>query len=182
MSAEVTILVLTGVSGAGKTTIGELLARRLGWTFQEGDALHPARNIAKMKAGVALTDVDRAPWLDAIAARIDDLVAAGQSAVITCSALKRAYRAVLARGRPQVRFVFLAGKVSTLEARVAGRRGHFMPASLLASQLATLEPPLPSEHAIEIDIDQGVDAQVSEIVAALETPTPGHGPTRSGRV
>jgi gluconokinase len=182
MNAQVTILVIMGVSGAGKTTVGEPLARRLGWTFQEGDALHPAGNIAKMKAGVALTDADRAPWLDAIAARIDDLVGAGQSAVITCSALKRAYRAVLARGRPQVRFVFLNGEVSTLEARVARRHGHFMPASLLASQLAALEPPSPSEHAIGINIDQSVDAQVSEIVAALGTPTLGHVPTSGGKV
>jgi carbohydrate kinase (thermoresistant glucokinase family) len=100
MSADPTILVVMGVSGAGKTTIGQPLARRLGWIFQEGDALHPIRNIAKMKSGIALTDADRRPWLEAIAMRIDALIAAGQSAVITCSALKRPYRDILTRGRP----------------------------------------------------------------------------------
>ena len=170
MSADPTILVVMGVSGAGKTTIGQPLAGRLGWTFQEGDALHPARNIARMKAGIALTDADRRPWLEAIAMRIDALIAAGQSAVITCSALKRAYRDVLTRGRPQVRFVFLNGSVSTLKKRLARRHGHFMPSSLLPSQIADLEAPVASERAIDIDIDQPVEAQVSEIIDAIQRP------------
>jgi gluconokinase len=181
MSADPTILVVMGVSGAGKTTIGQPIARRLGWIFQEGDALHPIRNIAKMKSGIALTDADRRPWLEAIAMRIDALIAAGQSAVITCSALKRPYRDILTRGRPQVRFVFLNGDVTTLEERLARRHGHFMPSSLLPSQIADLEPPARSEGVIEIDIDQPVDAQVTEIIAAIQEARQADAPSQVGR-
>jgi len=170
----VTIVVVMGVSGAGKTTVGEALAARLGWAFVEGDALHPAANVAKMAAGEPLTDADRAPWLAAIARRIDELSAGG--AVVTCSALKRAYRSVLAR--PGVRFVFLTGEPEVLEKRMAARRGHFMPPSLLASQLATLEPPGPSENAVAVDIGADVNEQVEAIVTALGL---AHPPGGAGR-
>ncbi len=162
-----TILVVMGVSGAGKSTVAGPLAERLGWTFQEGDALHPPANIAKMKAGVPLTDADRLPWLAAIGAWMDREAAAGQGGVVTCSALKRAYRDVLTDGRPFVRFVYLKGSEELIAARVARRVGHFMPPSLLASQFADLQPPGPDEHAIVIDVDQPARAQVDEIVAAL---------------
>ncbi len=161
------VLVIMGVSGSGKSTVARPLAAQLGWPFQEGDALHPPANIAKMKAGKALDDADRAPWLAAIGAWIDGQGARGQGGVVTCSALKRAYRDQLARDRPQVRFVFLRGSRALLAARVATRTGHFMPASLLDSQFATLEPPGPDENPIDVDIDQPVDAQVADITRSL---------------
>jgi gluconokinase len=165
-----TIAVIMGVSGSGKSTVAIPLARRLGWDFQEGDALHPAANIAKMSAGIALDDADRAPWLAAIAAWIDIQAAAGKPGVVTCSALKRAYRDILTTGRPQVRIVYLRGSKSLIAARLAARTGHFMPPSLLDSQFATLEEPTPAEGAIVIDIDQPVAAQVADIVRALGEP------------
>ncbi len=162
-----TIAVIMGVSGSGKSTVAIPLARRLGWDFQEGDALHPAANIAKMSAGIALDDADRAPWLAAIAAWIDAQAAAGKPGVVTCSALKRAYRDILTTGRPQVRIVYLRGSQSLIAARLAARTGHFMPPSLLDSQFAALQEPTPAEGAIVIDIDQPVTAQVDDIVRAL---------------
>ncbi len=161
------ILVVMGVSGAGKSTVAKPLAERLGWTFQEGDALHPAANIAKMKAGIPLTDADRLPWLAAIGAWMDKERAAGQGGVVTCSALKRAYRDILANGRPFVRFVYLKGSEDLIAQRVDHRVGHFMPPSLLASQFTDLQPPGPDEHPIVIDIDQPEKAQLDEIVAAM---------------
>lgn len=161
------VLVVMGVSGSGKSTVAAPLAERLGWAFQEGDALHPAANIAKLRAGIPLTDADRAPWLAAIAAWIDGRVAAGEAGIVTCSALKRAYRDRLTRGRPQVRIVYLQGSPAVLAARLARRRGHFMPPSLLPSQLEDLEPPAPDEQPIVIDIEQPVAAQVEEIVRLL---------------
>jgi carbohydrate kinase (thermoresistant glucokinase family) len=165
--AQPPILVIMGVSGSGKSTVARPLAARLGWTFQEGDALHPAANIAKMKAGVALDDADRAPWLAAICAWIDGQIAAGAPSVITCSALKRAYRDQLRAGRPQVGLVYLRGSEALIAGRVAARVGHFMPASLLDSQFADLEEPDVDENPVVIDIDQPVEAQVSDIVVAL---------------
>ena len=156
-----------GVSGVGKTTIAEALAERLGWTFKEGDDLHPAANIAKMKAGHPLTDADREPWLDAIAAWIDARLADGESGVITCSALKRAYRDRLDRGRPRVRFVFVQLSEAAVAKRIGARKGHFMPPSLLASQFADLEPPAPDEPVIVDDASQPVSAQVDAVIAAL---------------
>jgi len=163
MTTPPPILVIMGVSGSGKSTVAGPLAARLGWTFQEGDALHPPANIAKMKAGTPLTDADRAPWLAAIAAWIDHQAAEGQPGIVTCSALKRAYRDVLAAGREQVLFVYLCGSQALIAARMAARKGHFMPPALLDSQFAALEPPEPDEHAIVIDIDQPVEAQVEAI-------------------
>jgi gluconokinase len=158
------ILVIMGVSGSGKSTVAKPLAARLGWTFQEGDDLHPPANIAKMKAGIALTDADRAPWLDAIAAWIDRQAALDAPGVVTCSALKRAYRDMLDKGRPQVRFIYLRGVESLIAARMEAREGHFMPPALLDSQFADLEPPADDENAIDIDIDRPVEAQVEAIL------------------
>jgi carbohydrate kinase (thermoresistant glucokinase family) len=160
---------MMGVSGSGKTTIGRQVANRLGWPFKEGDDLHPPANIAKMRAATPLTDVDRAPWLAAVARWIDGWRRAGVSGVITCSALKRTYRQGLARGRPEVRFVYLMGDAPVLQKRLADRHGHFMPATLLASQLADLEAPAPDEGAIVVPVDQSVAAQVQHIVQSLET-------------
>lgn len=154
-----------GVSGSGKSTVARALGGRLGWPVEEGDALHPAANVAKMAAGVALTDVDRAPWLELVRGWIDERVAAGEPGIITCSALKRCYRDAV-RG-PHVGFVHLSGSREKLRARMTVRTGHFMPASLLDSQLATLQPPGPDECAITVDIDRPVEAQVDAIVAAL---------------
>jgi gluconokinase len=161
------VLVVMGVSGVGKTTLAEALAQRLGWVFKEGDELHPAANIAKMKAGHPLDDADRGPWLDAIGAWIDQRLGEGQSGVITCSALKRAYRDRLDAGRPQVSFVFMKLDRDAVAERIAGRKGHFMPPSLLASQFADLEPPAPDEPVIVVDGAQPISAQVDAVVARM---------------
>jgi gluconokinase len=162
-----TVLVMMGVSGTGKTTVGEALARRLGWGFQEGDDFHPPANIAKMKAGRPLDDADRAPWLARVEAWIAAELAAGRSGVITCSALKRTYRSAIIGGRDDVILVYLDGEAALIARRIEGRRGHFMPPSLLASQLAALQAPEPSENPIVVNIDHPVEAQVDEIVDAL---------------
>jgi carbohydrate kinase (thermoresistant glucokinase family) len=154
-----------GVAGSGKTTVGKALAKRLGRAFRDGDELHPAANIAKMKRGEPLNDADRAPYLANVAAWIDGL--AGAPGVVTCSALKRAYRDVLTDGRPDVRIVFLDGSKSLIAERMAHRKGHFMPASLIDSQFADLEPPAPDERPIVVPAGLSVEAQVDEIVAAL---------------
>lgn len=135
------IVVPMGVAGSGKTTVGRLLADQLGWTFVEGDDFHPPENVAKMRRGEPLTDADRMPWLRALRAQIDALAAAGQSAVVTCSALKQAYRDVLACGHPEVRFVWLTAPPGLIRDRLAHRVSHYMPLVLLASQLEALEEP-----------------------------------------
>jgi len=139
------IVVVAGVSGSGKTTVGTLLAERLGWIFTDGDGFHPAASVARMRAGQPLTDADRDPWLTAIAAWMDQQIAAGRSAVIACSALRRAYRARLLGGRPAARMVFLMISRDEGETRLTTRPGHFFPAALLDSQLETLELPQPDE-------------------------------------
>ena len=162
------VAVIMGVSGSGKTTIGRALARRLGWLFQEGDALHPPENIAKMKTGHPLDDKDRAPWLAAIAAMIDAWRAKGEAGIITCSALKRRYRDSIFGDRPDVRLVYLEGSRELIGERVRARPGHFMPASLLDSQFAALEPPAPVEHAIAVSVDAPVAGSIARIAAALQ--------------
>ena len=160
-------LIVMGVSGSGKTTIGETLADRLGWTFEDGDRFHPASNVAKMSAGQPLTDEDRWPWLRAIAHEIGRVCAAGEHAVIACSALKRAYRDVLVGSRNDVRIVFLKGTQQLIASRLAQRKGHFMPPGLLTSQFRTLEPPGADEHPVTVSIDGTVEIIVDDIVRGL---------------
>lgn len=167
MSAPLQHLIVMGVSGSGKSTVAEGLAERLGWPFLEGDTLHPPANVAKMAAGTPLTDDDRWPWLEAIAAWIAAREAEGTPSISSCSSLKRAYRDLLRKGAPGVRFVHVAGDQAVLAARLAARQGHFFPARLLASQFATLEPPDPDEDAVTVDLDQPPEAQVEAALAAL---------------
>ena len=161
------IVLLMGVSGSGKTTVGTALAGQLGWQMQEGDALHPPENVAKMARGEALTDADRAPWLAAIGAVLDRWHAAGQSGIVTCSALKRAYRDRLREGRPELVLVFLRGAPELIHDRLEHRQGHFMPVSLLGSQFATLEEPAPEEGAIVEEIDRPADDVARDLAARL---------------
>jgi len=163
-------LVLMGVSGSGKSTIADRLAARLGWRYEDGDKFHPPANVAKMSAGQPLTDEDRWPWLQAIADEIDRLSAAGQRAVVACSALKRSYRDILVHGRDDVRIVFLNGTQDLIADRLAARKGHFMPPGLLASQFRTLEPPPPGERPITVSIDAPVEAIVDDIIRQLKVP------------
>lgn len=159
-------VVVMGVAGSGKTSVGEEMGRRLGVRFRDADEFHPPANIAKMSSGIPLGDDDRWPWLDAIGKAIHD--AAPGRIIVACSALKRAYRdrIVKAAGVP-VQFVFLDGSVDTLRKRIGARRGHFMPASLLDSQLATLERPTPDEAAITVMIERPVKAVVTEVLEKL---------------
>lgn len=166
--ASTKILVVMGVSGVGKTVVAKAVADRLGWAFQEGDALHPEANIRKMSAGEPLTDADRQPWLEAVAAWIDRQLAANACGVLTCSALKRAYRERLAGGRSGVRLVYLQASEPVIAARLAARSGHFMPPQLLKSQLETLEEPTADEHPIIIDASLPVSASVDAVLAHLE--------------
>jgi ribose 5-phosphate isomerase A len=161
------ILVIMGVSGAGKTTVARALAARLGWPFEEGDSLHPEANIAKMHAGIALTDADRRPWLEAVAAWIDGQRAKRQPGIITCSALKRSYRQVIIGDRPEARLVYLRGGRDLIAKRLAGRPDHFMPASLLQSQIDTLEQPDPDEDPLTVDVGPSADQIAEEIIRLL---------------
>ena len=156
------VLVVMGVSGTGKSTVAGLLAGHLGWELREGDDLHPAANVEKMSAGIPLTDEDRWPWLDTIAAWIDEQAAAEEPGIVTCSALKRSYRDRLRR--PNVIFVYLAGDRATIAARMTSRMGHFMPAALRDSQLATLEVPGPDENVITVNLAHGPEEEVAEIL------------------
>ena len=164
------VLVLMGVSGCGKTTIGELLAERLLWPYEEGDALHPPANVAKMAAGHPLDDADRAPWLAKVADWVDARLDAGESGVITCSALKRSYRALIDRRGAGVEGVYLHGSRELIASRLAGRHGHFMPPTLLDSQFATLEEPGADEPAIRVEIGEPPAAIAADIVEALGLP------------
>ena len=156
-------VLLMGVSGSGKSTVGPALAAELNWPFLDADTLHPQANVAKMASGIPLTDADRWPWFDRIVAEMRRYAAAGKNVVIACSALKQAYRDRLAGGG-SVRVVYLKGDAETIAPRLAGRKGHFMPTSLLASQFATLEEP---DDAIVVDITQPIAAQVAAITRAL---------------
>ena len=161
------ILVIMGVSGSGKSTIAEELSARLGWPFEEGDSLHPEANIAKMHAGIPLTDADRLPWLEQVAAWIDGQRAKKQPGIITCSALKRAYRQIIIGDRPQVRLVYLRGGRNLIAEHLAGRHGHFMPAELLRSQIDTLEEPDPSEDPLTVDAGAPAAQVADEIIRLL---------------
>lgn len=163
-----TIVLMMGVSGSGKTTIAAGLARKEGWLLLEGDQFHPPANIAKMKAGTPLTDADRWPWLQAIAAREDELRANGQSAVVACSALKRAYRNILIGDRPDTLLVYMRGSKALIAERMKARKDHFMPPALLDSQFDTLEEPGPDEHPIVVDIGGSVESVTQEAFRQLE--------------
>jgi gluconokinase len=173
-------LVVMGVSGSGKSTVAERLARRLAWSCEDGDRFHPAGNIAKMSAGHPLTDDDRWPWLLAIADEIDRVCMTGEHAVIACSALKRAYRDVLVHGRSDVRIVFLQGTQPLIAQRLAQRKDHFMPPGLLDSQFKTLEPPDAGENPVTVSIDAPVESIVDDIVRQLGLdPAGGARPSRN---
>ena len=163
------IVVVMGVSGSGKTVVGQALATDLGWPFFDADNFHPKENVAKMAAGTPLTDADRWPWLDRLAAEMKALEERGVSAVLACSALRQAYRDRISRAG-NVRYVHLSGDHDTIAARLAARKNHYMPPTLLASQLATLEAPT---DAIVIDVSDAVPVQVAKIRAALK-PQPGN--------
>lgn len=162
-----TVVVLMGVSGCGKTTIASRLAEQLGWQMLEGDQLHPAANVAKMQSGTPLEDADRWPWLRAIAATIDGWRRDGVSGVVACSALKRAYREILIGSRRDVVLVYLQGSQALIAERLAARRGHFMPPGLLDSQFRTLEPPGPDEHPIVASIAAEPTMIVDDIIDQL---------------
>jgi carbohydrate kinase (thermoresistant glucokinase family) len=161
------VLVVMGVSGSGKTTVARILASLLGWALEEGDALHSKSNIEKMRAGHPLTDADRRDWLKRVADWVDERLDDGQNGVITCSALKRSYRNLINRRGSGVVFVFLAGAKKTIAQRLAARHGHFMPPTLLGSQLADLEEPEPDEPAIRVDVSGSPEAIAQRILEEL---------------
>lgn len=161
---ETKILLLMGVSGSGKSTVGELLASRLSWPYADADSFHSAANVAKMAAGHPLNDEDRKPWLEAIRAWIDARVARRESAVVSCSALKRSYRDVLRRA--EVTTVYLRGSREQIEPRLAARTGHYFKPDMLASQFASLEEPAPDEHVLTVPIGGSPAEIVDAIVAA----------------
>jgi gluconokinase len=160
------VLIVMGVAGTGKTTVGAMLAGRLHWLYAEADDFHPAANVEKMAAGTPLTDADREPWLAAIGRWIDERAAAGEPAIVTCSGLKRAYRDRLRQGRPQVRVVFLEGSRELIARRLAARHGHFMRVEMLDSQFADLEPPEPDEGVTEVSVEPPPNEIVDAILRA----------------
>lgn len=167
------ILIVAGVSGSGKTTVGALLAGRLGWRFADADDFHPVANVENMRAGSPLTDEDRWPWLRAIGTWMDERIARGEPAVIACSALKRSYRDLLLDGRPEARMIFLAVDREVLARRLATRHGHFFPEQLLGTQMSALEPPEPDERVISV-LQVGEPAETVTSILALVFPGEGH--------
>jgi gluconokinase len=165
--SRVSVLVVMGVSGSGKTTVGALLAGRLQWEFEDGDWFHPRSNVDKMQAGIPLTDQDRWPWLTAIAEWIDDIRKRGGHAVLACSALKRRYRDVLIGNRADVRLVYLKGTEPLVARRMAARHGHFMPKGLLHSQFEALEEPGADENPATVSIEASPREVVERILTSL---------------
>ena len=161
------VIVLMGVSGCGKSTVGAELARLLGWPFRDADSFHPAANVEKMSRGTPLTDADRAPWLDAIAQWIDARLAHGEPGIVSCSALKRAYRQRVIGTRPRVGLVYLKGEIGLIAARLGRRTDHFMPAALLASQFEALEEPQPEERPVIVSIEEAPARIAATIIAEL---------------
>ena len=161
-------IVVMGVSGSGKSTLAKALAEALNTHFVEGDSLHPPHNVARMAAGIALTDADRHGWLQAVADQLVNATAGTGGVVVSCSALKRSYRDLLRAAAPDLRLVFLHGPPALLRERLATRVGHYMPASLLQSQLDTLEPPTPDEHPIALDTARPLAELVAHAVQQLE--------------
>ena len=161
-------VVVMGVSGVGKTTVAKGISTILGWTFAEGDASHPESNVAKMSAGQPLTDDDRWPWLRSIGDWMSDEIAAGRSSVVTCSALRRVYRDLLREGRPEVVFCHLTADSDLIGERMSHRTDHDMPASLLPSQLATLEPLEPDEPGAVVPVEGGADEVIAHAIDALD--------------
>jgi gluconokinase len=172
MSTGAPLVVVMGVSGCGKSTVGALLARRLGAEFLEGDELHPPRNIERMASGIALTDNDRRDWLLEIAHQLADARAGRHALVVSCSALKRSYRDMLRTAASDLAFVHLHAGRELLEARLQARPGHFMPSSLLESQLQTLEPPASDERAITLDAALPPAELAAQAAAWLARPAP----------
>ena len=166
------ILLLMGVSGCGKTTTAQRLARRLGWIFRDGDTFHPSANVEKMAAGQPLTDDDRWPWLDAIALWIDEQRVGQAKAIVTCSALKRAYRQRLLHDRPDVQLVYLKGSKNLIAERIGRRRNHFMPPALLDSQFAALEEPLGQERPLVVNVAMPPNRVVERILTATRLHVP----------
>ena len=162
------IVIVMGVSGSGKTTVAALLAAKFGWRYREGDDLHPAANVEKMRGGTPLTDEDRWPWLRKIAEEIDGWRARGEDGVLTCSALKRAYRDIIIGDRPEVALVYLKGSQDLIARRMAARHEHFMPTALLASQFATLQEPTPDERPIVVDIGGAPGELADRVVRELQ--------------
>lgn len=162
------ILIVAGVAGAGKTTVGALIAERMRWKFADADAFHTEVCRAKMRAGQPLTDDDRLPWLRRLGTWIDEHIAGGESAVLACSAIKRSYRAVLLGGRPQARMVFIEASEQTLRNRLATRAGHFFPASMLNSQLAALEPPARDENILVIQSGPDPSHTAERVLEAIQ--------------
>ena len=167
-SGHPAVIVVMGVASSGKTSLGERLAERLGWPFRDADSFHPPENVAKMAGGTPLNDDDRKPWLAAIAVWIDDLRARGEHGIVTCSALKKAYRDVIIGGRPDVRLVYLKGSRELIGRRMAARQHHFMPPALLDSQFAALEEPGAVENPLVVSVEDSKDAIVQDVVDRLK--------------
>jgi gluconokinase len=178
MLVSTMIVLIGGVSGSGKTTVGTLLARQLNWLFADADSFHPAANIAKMRAGIALTDADRWPWLQSVAHWMDQQIAAGQPAVLPCSLLKRSYRSLLLTGRPATRLAFLIASRELLQDRLRARHGHFFSAKLLDSQLTDLEPPEPGPGTRLLAAGLPAGQLAAEIIAAFGLPASAAAPER----
>ena len=164
-------MVVMGVSGCGKSTLGEALAKALGIPFVEGDKLHPTANVQKMSSGEPLTDADRQGWLERIAQRLGQAVREGQGVVISCSALKRSYRDLLRGGAPDLQLVHLHGSTAVLQERMRHRPGHYMPASLLQSQLDTLQMPGPDERVLTLDIEDSLEQQLTQALTHFREET-----------